>query len=205
MLGLIGKKLGMTQIFDKDGNVVPVTVILAGPCTVTQKKTVENDGYSAIQVGFGIAKKMNKAQAGHLEKAGVKVAPRTLMEFRLAKTDEYNNGQEIKVDIFKPGEFVDVSGTSIGKGFAGTVKRHHFHRGPMTHGSKSHRIPGSSGAGSSPGRVLPGTRRAGRMGNEQVTVKNLRVVQIDAEKNILLVEGAVPGAANALIVINKKA
>lgn len=205
MLGLLGKKIGMTQVFDKDGKVVPVTVIEAGPCFVTQKKTAESDGYSAIQLGFGAGRKLNKAISGHIQKAGVKNPPKVLREIRLPKVDEYQVGQEINLGIFKEGELVNVSGTSIGKGFAGTVKRHHFSRGPMTHGSKSHRIPGSSGAGSRPGRVLKGTRRAGRMGNEQVTVKNLEVVQIDQEKNILLLRGAVPGSTNTLLLVSKKA
>jgi large subunit ribosomal protein L3 len=204
MLGLLGKKLGMTQIFDKDGKVVPVTVIEAGPCFVIQKKSVDPDGYTALQIGFGKGRGVNKPLAGHVQKSGVKEAPRYLREIRLPKVDEYQVGQEINLSIFKEGESVDVSGTSIGKGFAGTVKRHHFNRGPMTHGSKSHRIPGSSGAGSRPGRVLPGTRRAGRMGNERVTVKNLKVAKIDAEKNLLLLRGAVPGADTGLLLVSKR-
>jgi len=203
MLGLLGKKLGMTQVFDKDGKVVPVTVIEAGPCYVLQKKTIESDGYNALQVGFGSGKNINKPKAGHIERAGISKAPAYLREFRMDKVDEYSLGQEINVGIFKEGEEVNVTGTSIGKGTAGTVKRWHFGRGPMTHGSKSHRIPGSISAGTTPGRVLKGTKMAGRMGGERVTVKDLTIVQVDPAKNLLLVSGAVPGAKNGLLIIRK--
>lgn len=203
MLGLLGKKLGMTQIFDKDGKVVPVTVIQAGPCPVLQRKTVQSDGYDAVRLGFGSGKKTGKPLSGLMAKAKVEKAPKTLGEIRIDPKDEVNVGQELTVAIFKEGDSVTITGTSKGKGFAGTVKRHHFNRGPMTHGSKSHRIPGSSGAGSSPGRVLPGTRRAGRMGNLGVTIKKIAVVRVDAEKNLLLVKGPVPGADNGLLSISK--
>ncbi len=168
---------------------MPVTVIEAGPCVVTQVKTKDNDGYTAVQVGFGSAKKISKPRQGHLKELKAKY----LREFRIEKPEEYKVGQEIKVEIFKAGELVSVSGISIGKGFAGNVKRHHHSRGPMSHGSKSHRIPGSIGAGTTPGRVFKGLRMPGRMGNELATVKNLKVVKVDAQQNILLLRGAVPG------------
>jgi large subunit ribosomal protein L3 len=190
---LLGKKIGMTQIYSEKGDLIPVTVILAGPCYVTQVKE------QSIQVGFGSAKKINKPMAGHLKELKVK----HLKEFKVANPADYKIGQEIKVDIFKPGDAIEVSGTSIGKGTAGTVKRWHFHRGPMSHGSKSHRLPGSIGAGTSPGRVEKGTRMAGRMGNRRVTVKGTKVIRIDGEKNLLLVSGAVPGAGNNIVEIYK--
>jgi large subunit ribosomal protein L3 len=190
---LLGKKIGMTQIYSEKGDLIPVTVILAGPCYVTQVKE------QSIQVGFGSAKKINKPMAGHLKELKVK----HLKEFKVANPADYKIGQEIKVDIFKPGDAISVSGTSIGKGTAGTVKRWHFHRGPMSHGSKSHRLPGSIGAGTSPGRVEKGTRMAGRMGNRRVTVKGTKVIRIDGEKNLLLVSGAVPGAGNNIVEIYK--
>lgn len=199
--GLLGEKIGMTQIFDESGNVVPVTVIEAGPCVVTQLKTGQKDGYCAIQVGFGKRKKMNKPSQGHLKKLNAKY----LQEFRVDKPEEYKIGQEIKVEIFKPGELVWVSGISIGKGFAGTIKRYHHHRGPMSHGSKSHRIPGSIGGGTTPGRVYKGRKMPGRMGAERVTVKNLKVVRVDAEKNLLLLGGGVPGKRGNLLEIRKAA
>ncbi|MEE8638355.1 MAG: 50S ribosomal protein L3 [Candidatus Margulisiibacteriota bacterium] len=199
--GLLGEKIGMTQVFGESGNVVPVTVIEAGPCVVTQLKTEEKDGYCAIQVGFGKRKKMNKPSQGHLKELNAKY----LQEFRVDKPEEYKIGQEIKVEIFKPGELVWVSGISIGKGFAGTVKRHHFARGPMTHGSKSHRIPGSIGGGTTPGRVYKGRKMPGRMGAGRVTVKNLKVARVDTEKNLLLLEGGVPGKRGNLLEIRKVA
>jgi large subunit ribosomal protein L3 len=198
---LLGEKIGMTQVFDESGNVVPVTVIEAGPCVVTQLKTGQKDGYCAIQVGFGKRKKMNKPSQGHLKELNAKY----LQEFRVDKPEEYKIGQEIKVEIFKPGELVWVSGISIGKGFAGTVKRHHFARGPMSHGSKSHRIPGSIGGGTTPGRVYKGRKMPGRMGAARVTVKNLKVARVDTEKNLLLLEGGVPGKRGNLLEIRKAA
>ena len=191
----------MTRLFDEAGNVVPVTVLTAGPCIVTQIKTREHDGYDAIQVGFGVAKKMNKPAAGHQKELKLK----KLREFRAEKPADYQVGQEIKVDIFKPGELVEVTGISIGKGFQGVIKRHHHHRGPMTHGSKHHRLPGSIGAGTTPGRVFKGRKMPGRMGGEQVTVKNIKVVKIDVEKNLIMLNGAVPGKGANLIVISGKA
>ncbi|KPJ68751.1 50S ribosomal protein L3 [candidate division WOR-1 bacterium DG_54_3] len=200
MNSILGTKKGMTQVFDEAGNVVPVTVIEAGPCVVTQLRTVENDGYGSIQVGFGKVKKLNKPLKGHLKELNQK----HLREFRVEKPEEYKVGQEIKVEIFKPGEIVNVSGISVGKGFAGTVKRFHHGRGPMTHGSKSHRIPGSIGAGTTPGRVYKGRGMPGRMGAEKATVKNLKVVKVDSEKNILLLAGTVPGKRGNLLVIKGK-
>ena len=199
MHGILGIKEGMTQIYDDGGNMVPVTVINAGPCVVTQLKSREKDNYSALQVGFGKRKKINKPMKGHLKE----INARHLKEFRLEKTDDYKVGQEIKVEIFKPGEYVSVSGKTIGKGFAGTIKRHHHHRGPMSHGSKFHRLPGSIGAGTTPGRVYKGRGMPGRMGGGKATQVNLLVVRVDAEKNLLLVRGAVPGKKGNLLVINR--
>ncbi len=199
MNGLLGIKEGMTQIYDDGGDVIPVTVITAGPCVVTQLKTKEKDHYNAVQVGFGKAKKINKPLKGHLKE----LAARYLREFRVGKTDDYKIGQEIRVEIFKPGDYVSVSGTSIGKGFAGTIKRHHHHRGPMSHGSKFHRLPGSIGAGTTPGRVYKGRGMPGRLGGGMATQVKLKVVKVDAEKNLLLVRGAVPGKKGNLLVINR--
>lgn len=199
-VGILGTKLGMTQVFDEAGKAIPVTVIQAGPCTITQVKTVQTDGYSAIQVGYGEVpqKALNKPELGHLGKAG---APplRHLHEYRLDNSSEYELGQQIKADIFSPGQVVDVVGTSIGRGFAGYQKRHNFKRGPMAHGSKNHRLPGSTGAGTTPGRVYPGKRMAGRLGGSQVTIRKLTVVRVDSERNLLLIKGALPGKPGALV------
>ena len=199
---IIGKKLGMTQLFTEDGTVIPVTVIEAGPVAVVQKKTVENDGYNAIQVGFEDCKdsSLNKPLKGHLAKAGV-AAKRHLKEFRLADDSAYNVGDEIKADVFAEGDKVDVTGISKGHGFAGTVKRWGTHRGPMTHGSGYHRGVGSMGACSTPSRVMKNKRLPGHMGVEQVTVQNLDVVKVDADKNIILVKGAVPGPKGGIVTI----
>ena len=199
---ILGKKIGMTQIFTEDGLVIPVTVIEAGPVSVVQKKTVENDGYNAIQVGYVDAKDkaMNKPQKGHLAKAGVS-GKRVLKEFRLEDDSAYNVGDEIKVDIFAEGDKIDVTGISKGHGYAGTVKRWGTHRGPMTHGSGYHRGVGSMGACSTPSRVMKNKRLPGHMGVEQVTVQNLDVVKVDAEKNIILVKGAVPGPKGGVVTI----
>jgi large subunit ribosomal protein L3 len=199
MNDLLGKKIGMTQVFDAAGNVVPVTVIEAGPCVVTQLKTIEKDGYSAMQVAFGKARKLNKPMKGQLKELNAQY----LREFRVEKPADYKVGQEIKAEIFKPGDTVSVSGVSIGKGFAGTVKKYHFARGPMTHGSKSHRIPGSIGGGTTPGRVYKGRKMPGRMGAEMVTVKGLKVVNVDAAKNLVMLGGAVPGKRGNLVAIRK--
>ena len=198
---ILGRKVGMTQIFDEDGKVIPVTVIEAGPCPVVQIKTIENDGYSAVQLGFGDIKenKVIKPKKGHYAKAGV--APkRVLKEFRL---DEITNniGDEVKVDIFAAGEKVDVTGITKGKGFQGVIKRHGQSRGPMSHGSMYHRKPGSMGATSTPGRVFKGKKLPGHMGSVKVTVQNLEVVRVDLDKNIILVKGSVPGSRKAILKI----
>ncbi len=200
MNGLLGEKIGMTQVFDEAGNVVPVTVIKAGPCVVTQIKTVEKDGYNALQLGFGKAKRLNEPLRGHLKEANAKY----LREFGVKKPEDYRVGQEIKIEIFKPGDTVCISGISIGKGFAGTVKRYHHGRGPMTHGSKSHRIPGSIGAGTTPGRVFKGRGMPGRMGTDRVTLKNVKVINVDTEKNIIMIRGAVPGKPGNLLIIKSE-
>lgn len=199
-IGLIGRKVGMTAVFAEDGTVVPVSVVAIEPNTVTLLRTTERDGYTAVQVGAGEVKKLTKPRAGQL-----KGLPRVrdVREFRLDDVSAYTIGQSIDISIFAPGESVDVTGVSKGKGFAGTIKRHHFRRGPETHGSDSHREPGSIGAGTTPGRVYKGTRMAGRMGGDRVTVKKVTVVRADLERNVLLVKGPVPGARNALVVVRK--
>lgn len=199
--GILGKKIGMTQIFDEAGRAIPATVIQAGPCVVVQKKTVATDGYNALQVGFEPIResRVNKPLRGHFAKA--KAGPfRYLRELRLENVEDYQVGQEIKVDIFKPGERVDVTGISKGKGFAGGIKRHGFQRGPMAHGSKYHRRPGSLGA-KGPARVFKGRKLPGHMGGERVTVLNLEVLKSDPERNLLLVKGAVPGPRMGLLII----
>jgi large subunit ribosomal protein L3 len=198
---ILGTKIGMTQIFDEAGRAIPVTVIEAGPCTVVQKKTEENDGYNAIQLGFGVAKEkdLNKPQKGHFEKAQLSLL-RHLKEFRVDDVSAYEPGQEIKVDVFAAGDYVDVVGISKGKGFAGGIKRHGMHRGPMKHGSKYHRRPGSLGA-KGPARVFLGRKMPGRAGGQRVTVQKLQVVKVDPERNLLLVKGAVPGPKKSLVTI----
>jgi large subunit ribosomal protein L3 len=204
MKGIIGKKVGMTQLFDEKGVVVPVTVIEAGPCYVTQVKTVETDGYSAIQLGFEevAERKLTKGQKGHVQKAGAPTV-RRLREMRSDDGDaSYNLGDVIKADIFQDGEMVDVTGISKGKGFAGGVKRHGFAGGPKTHGqSDRHRAPGSRGAGTTPGHTYPGLRGPGHMGDEQVTVQNLKIALVDAERNLIAIRGAVPGPRGGLVVV----
>ena len=198
---LLGKKLGMTQIFDKKGKVIPVTVIEAGPCTVIQRKTVDSDGYEAIQLGFGEIKEKHliKPKKGHFKKA--EVAPKKhLREFRLDEIN-YNVGDEIKADVFTQGEFVDITGTTKGKGFQGVIKRHGQSRGPMGHGSMYHRRPGSMGSTSTPGRVFKGKRLPGHMGLETVTIQNLEIVRVDLDKNVILVKGSVPGNKGAILKI----
>lgn len=199
--GIMGIKVGMTQIFDENGKAIPVTVVEAGPCTVIQKKKVETDGYNAIQVGFYNLKekKVNKPLKGHFKKANVKPM-RYIKEFRVSDVDAYEVGQEIKVDIFEPGDIVDVVGTSKGKGFAGGVKRHNFARGSMGHGSKYHRRPGSLGA-KGPARVFKGRKLPGRMGGERVTVQGLKVVKVYPERNLILIKGAIPGPKRGLVMI----
>lgn len=199
--GILGRKLGMTQVFTEKGEAVPVTVIEAGPCIVLQKKTPEQDGYSAIQVGFGAIREnlVNKPLKGHFQKAHAKPL-RFIREFRLDGMDEFQIGQEIKANIFNSGEKVDVTGTSKGKGFAGGIKRHGFHRGPMKHGSKYHRRPGSLAA-KGPARVFKGRKLPGHLGAERVTVQNLEVVRVDSDRNLLLIKGAVPGPRRSLVVV----
>jgi large subunit ribosomal protein L3 len=201
-IGILGTKLGMTQVFDETGKAIPVTVVQAGPCVVTQIKTKQTDGYTAIQVGFkGVKPKaLSKPELGHLAKSSAP-ALRHLHEYRLDNLSEYTLGQQITADIFNSGQIVDVSGNSIGRGFAGYQKRHNFGRGPMSHGSKNHRLPGSIGAGTTPGRVYPGKRMAGRLGGSQVTIRKLTVVRVDTERNLLLIKGAVPGKPGALLSI----
>lgn len=199
---IIGKKVGMTQIFDENGRVIPVTVVEAGPCVVVQKKTVETDGYDAIQVGFGELREklVNKPRKGHFAKAGVSLR-RTLKEFRMEDVANYNVGDEIKVDTFEIGDKVDVSGVSKGKGFQGTIKRWNASRGPMSHGSKFHRAPGSMGAASDPSRTFKNKRMPGHMGAKNTTVLNLEVVKIIPEKNIILIKGGIPGPNKGTVVI----
>jgi large subunit ribosomal protein L3 len=194
----------MTRIFADDGSVVPVSVIEATPNTITRIRDVEKDGYVAVQLGAGVARRATKPVAGqfkHLDKELQK--PRHVRELRLDATDAYEVGQQLSVDVFEAGELVDVTGVSKGHGFTGVIERHNFKRGPKTHGSDHHRAPGSIGAGTYPGRVWKGTRMAGHMGNERVTVKKLKVVKIDAERNLILVRGAVPGARNGLLLVQK--
>ncbi len=201
-VGILGTKLGMTQIFDEAGKAVPVTVVQAGPCPVTQIKTKQTDGYTAIQVAYGEVKPkaLNQPELGHLAKSST--APmRHLKEYRLEDVGEFQLGQPVTVDRFSAGQFVDVTGTSIGRGFAGYQKRHNFKRGPMAHGSKNHRLPGSTGAGTTPGRVFPGKRMAGRLGGAQATIRKLMVVRVDPERHVLLIKGAVPGKPGALLSI----
>lgn len=201
MKGILGRKLGMTQVFTEEGVVVPVTVIEAGPCVVLQKREVAVDGYEAIQVGFADQKpnRASKAEKGHAEKAGT--APkRFVREFRGVNLSEYEVGQQLKADLFDAGEAVDVIGVSKGKGYAGPIKRHNQHRGPMSHGSKYHRGVGSLGA-VAPNRTFKGQTMAGRMGGERVTVQNLEVVRVDPEKNVLLIKGSVPGPKNSYVTV----
>ena len=203
MKGIVGRKLGMTQLFDEEsGEVTAVTVIEAGPCPVVQLKTEETDGYEAVQLAFDEVpeRKVTKPRIGHLKKTDTK-PHRHLVEFR--GTSEAIVGEPVTVEVFEPGDKVKVSGISIGKGFAGTIKRHHFKRGPETHGSDSHRQPGSIGGGTTPGKVFKGTPMSGHMGNDRTTVKGATILKVDAERELLLVKGPVPGARNALILVRK--
>lgn len=200
--GIIGRKVGMTQIFDEKGNVIPVTVIEAGPCVVAQVKTVETDGYNAVQLGFGDIKDkhINKPEAGHFAKAKL-ANKKHLREFRIDSVEGIKVGDELKADVFEAGEKIDVQGTSKGKGFQGVIKRHGQHRGPMGHGSMYHRRPGSMGSTSTPGRVFKGKKLPGHMGAQTVTIQNLDVVRVDLDKNVILVKGSVPGAKGAVLKI----
>ena len=197
---IIGKKIGMTQIFDEEGKVIPVTVIEAGPCVIAQVKSVETDGYNAIQLGFGDVKesKVNKPEKGHFAKASI-TAKKHLREFRVDEVESYKVGDEIKADTFVKGDKIDVQGTSKGKGFQGVIKRHGQSRGPMGHGSMYHRRPGSMGPTSTPGRVFKGKKLPGHMGRVTVTIQNLDVVKVDSDKNVVLVKGSVPGPKGAIL------
>lgn len=200
--GLLGNKIGMTQIFDESGNIIPVTILKVGPCTVTQIKTTLKDGYDAVQIGYSniASKYLTQPQLGHLQKS--KIQPlRYLKEFRTDKIDDITIGQILTVQNFEQGELVNIQGKSIGKGFSGLQKRHNFSRGPMTHGSKNHRAPGSIGMGTTPGRVLPGKKMSGQLGNKITTVKKLEIIQIDEKENILIVKGSVPGKPGNLVSI----
>lgn len=199
---ILGKKIGMTQIFTEDGTVIPVTVVEAGPCKVVQKKTVENDGYEAVQLSFGDVKEKNvtKPRKGHFDKYGVEYH-RIIREFRLDDCSELEPGTEVKADVFEAGDKVDVSGKSKGKGYAGAIKRHGQHRGPMAHGSKYHRSAGSMGSSATPSHVMKGKKMPGQMGNKNVTALNLEIVQVDAENNLLLIKGAVPGSRGSVVSI----
>jgi large subunit ribosomal protein L3 len=200
-IGLIGRKVGMTQVFQDDGTMVAVSVLAVEPNTVTRLRTTERDGYTAVQLGIEPSKKLSKPEAGQLHDLP---SVSTIREFRLDSVDDYTVGQVLGVaEVFAAGDLVDVTGVSKGKGFAGHIKRHHFKRGPKTHGSDHHREPGSIGPGTTPGRVYRGLRMAGHMGDERVTTKKLRVVRADADRNLLLVKGSLPGARNALILVKK--
>lgn len=201
-LGLLGNKIGMTQIFDELGNIIPVTVIKVGPCVITQVKTILDDGYNAIQVGYGnISKKsLTQSQLGHLQKSNIQPL-KYLKEFHVSNPENFEVGQIINVKSFEAGQFVDITGKSIGKGFSGLQKRHNFSRGPMTHGSKNHRAPGSIGMGTTPGRVLPGKRMSGQLGNKTSNIKKLKIIQVNLNENILVIKGSVPGKPGNLLTI----
>ena len=202
-VGILGTKLGMTQVFEPEtGKAIPVTVVQAGPCTVTQIKTKETDGYTSVQIGYQEVKEkaLSKPELGHLKKSSASPL-RHLKEYRTDNVGEYELGQAIGASLFNEGELVDISGNTIGRGFAGYQKRHNFKRGQMAHGSKNHRLPGSTGAGTTPGRVYPGKRMAGRYGGTKVTIRKLQVVQVDAQQNVLLIKGAVPGKPGTLLNI----
>ena len=201
-IGLLGNKIGMTQIFEESGNIIPVTILKVGPCVVTQIKTIEKDGYDAIQIGYSNvpSKFLSQPQFGHLQKSNIQPL-KYLKEFRVAKNHDFEIGQILTVDRLSPGQLVNIQGKTIGKGFAGLQKRHNFTRGPMTHGSKNHRSPGSIGMGTTPGRVLPGKKMAGQLGNKVTTIKKLKVIQFNLQENILVIKGSVPGKPGNLLSI----
>tara|TARA_Y100000589_G_scaffold228854_1_gene216250 strand:+ start:218 stop:868 length:651 start_codon:yes stop_codon:yes gene_type:complete len=201
-IGILGKKLGMSQLFDESGNAIPVTLIQAGPCKVTQLKTPSIDGYSAVQIGYALSREklINKPHRGHLAKSGGDLL-KYLKEYRVDETSKYELGSSITVNNFEVGQKVDISGKSMGRGFSGYQKRHGFSRGPMSHGSKNHRQPGSTGAGTTPGRIYPGKRMAGRYGGKNITTKGLLVIKVDDEKNLIVVKGSVPGKPGSLLNI----
>ena len=200
--GLLGNKIGMTQIFDESGNIIPVTILKVGPCVVTQIKTKEKDGYNSIQLGYGnvSTKSLTQPELGHLQKSNIQPL-KYLKEFKVDENDSFQIGQVLDVNSFVPGQLVNIRGKSIGKGFSGLQKRHNFSRGPMTHGSKNHREPGSIGMGTTPGRVLPGKKMAGQLGNKITTIKKLKIIQINLEENILVVKGSIPGKPGNLLSI----
>jgi large subunit ribosomal protein L3 len=202
VIGILGNKVGMTQIFTEDGDANPVTVIRVGPCIITQIKTQDTDGYNAIQIGYHQTepKNLTKAEVGHLKKSQVQPL-RYLKEYPLDEVTDYKIGQLINVEVFKEGQYVDITGKSIGKGFSGNQKRNNFRRGPMTHGSKNHREPGSIGQGSTPGRVYPGKKMAGQLGNKKTTISKLQILKIDTKENLLIVKGSVPGKPGNLLSI----
>ena len=202
--GLIGRKIGMTQIFWEKGEVIPVTLIEAGPCVVLQKKTSDKEGYDAIQLGYEDIKEKKLTKSLKAKFSKIKTEPkRYIREFRVSNPDDYEVGQELKVDIFEEGSFIDVCGTSKGKGFAGVIKRWGFAGGPKSHGSRFHRAPGSIGASASPSRVFKGQKLPGQMGNKRVTTQSLKIVRMDKEKNLLVIKGAVPGASRGIVIIEK--
>ena len=202
IIGLLGNKIGMTQIFDETGNIIPVTILKVGPCIVTEVKTTEKNGYNSIQVGYRdvSSKSLTQSELGHLQKSNIQPL-KYLKEFRINQESEFEIGQVLNVDAFEPGQLINIQGKTIGKGFSGLQKRHNFTRGPMTHGSKNHREPGSIGMGTTPGRVLPGKKMAGQLGNKIITIKNLKVIQINSEENILVIKGSVPGKPGNLLSI----
>jgi len=202
-VGLLGNKIGMTQIFDESGNIIPVTILKVGPCVVTQVKTILKDGYNSIQIGYGdvSSKHLTQPELGHLQKSNLQPL-KYLKEFHInTEEDNFEIGQVLKVDSFIPGQLVNIRGKSIGKGFSGLQKRHNFSRGPMTHGSKNHRAPGSIGMGTTPGRVLPGKKMSGQLGNKITTIRKLKVIQINEKENILVIKGSVPGKPGNLLSI----
>ena len=201
-VGLLGNKIGMTQIFDESGNIIPVTILKVGPCVITQVKTKLKDGYDSIQIGYGniSSKTLNQPELGHLQKS--KIQPlKYLKEFHINSKDRFEVGQVLKVDSLSPGQLVNIKGKSIGKGFSGLQKRHNFARGPMSHGSKNHRAPGSIGMGTTPGRVLPGKKMSGQLGNKITTIQKLKVIQVNLEENILVIKGSVPGKPGNLLSV----
>jgi len=201
-LGLLGNKIGMTQIFDDTGNIIPVTILKIGPCIITQIKTVLTDGYDAIQVGYGTvpSKYLTQPELGHLQKSNIQPL-KYLKEFRIENPEEFTVGQILNVESFSSGQLINITGKSTGKGFSGLQKRHNFTRGPMTHGSKNHRLPGSIGMGTDPGRVLPGKKMAGQLGNKITHIKKLKIIQVNSAENILVVKGSVPGKPGNLLSI----
>jgi large subunit ribosomal protein L3 len=202
VLGLLGNKIGMTQIFDESGNIIPVTILKVGPCVITQIKTQLKDGYNSIQVGYGSVanKSLTQPELGHLQKSNIQPL-KYLKEFRINETNNFEIGQVLNVSEFSPGQLVNIRGKSVGKGFSGLQKRYSFSRGPMTHGSKNHRAPGSIGMGTSPGRVLPGKKMAGQVGNKIATIAKLKIIKVNLEENIIVIKGSVPGKPGNLLSI----